>query len=75
MKKPMLVALSVAAVLSVGLFFRYGTLAPCDMLKKALRSQFLAYMVGDTTGNRSELAGRVLPWRSVVQWSTAWSTP
>ena len=60
MKKPALVALSLAAVLSVGLFFRYGTLAPCGMLKKALRSQLLASTVGDVTGDRWELAGRGL---------------
>ncbi|MFQ5515563.1 MAG: type VI secretion system-associated protein TagO [Myxococcota bacterium] len=60
MKRPAVVALSLAAVLAAGLFFRYGTLAPCGMLKKALRSQLLASTVSGTTGNRWELAGRGL---------------
>lgn len=61
MKKLSLSLALIVGVAAIGLLFRYGTLSPCGMLKKELRSDVLHSAIGQTsTSNKWEMAGRSL---------------
>lgn len=56
--KPVLaITLGIFTLIAGGLLFRFGTLSPCEMLKKDLKGEVLRSALEKSTGSLAEKAG------------------